>query len=266
MQSFYVTQKIKMSDTRPLILISNDDGFDAKGINDLAEMVRDLGDVVIVAPDGGRSGAAVSITSGMPVRLKKISSEPGLEVYSCTGSPCDCVKIALDSVLDRQPDIVLAGINHGDNASINVLYSGTMGCVIEGMIKHVPSVGFSSCKREPNADFSALKPYVRKIVKNVLSLGLPPHLCLNVNFPPCEEFKGVRVCRMDEGEWVNEWERRIDPRNREYFWLTGTYKAYTPDDDSTDRWALNHEYVAITPIQLDMTAYKAFDQIQELIK
>lgn len=247
---------------RPLILISNDDGYDAKGINDLAEMVRPYGDVVIVAPEGGRSGSAMAMTSAEPVRLRKIKEEPGLQVYACTGTPCDCVKIAFHSVLTSPPDLVLGGINHGDNAAINVHYSGTMGVVLEGCLKHIPSIGFSSCKRESNADFSALRPYIQKIVQRVLADGLPPQVCLNVNFPVREEFNGMRMCRMDVGNWLKEWEERTDPRGRQYFWLTGYYEAGQPDDDSTDRWALDHGYVAITPVQLDMTAYSAMEGLK----
>lgn len=245
---------------RPLILLSNDDGFEAKGINDLADMVRDLADVVVVAPEGGRSATAMAMTASTPVRVRKIREESGLQVYACTGTPCDCVKIAFHSLLPRCPDIVLSGINHGDNAAVNVHYSGTMGVVIEGMMKHIPSVGFSSCKRAVDADFTALRPYVRDIVKKVLNDGLPLHVCLNVNFPEREKFEGVRMCRMDAGQWVNEWERRVDPRGGAYYWLTGNYETRDSTDSTTDRWALDHGYVAITPIQLDMTAYNFLDK------
>lgn len=251
---------------KPIILISNDDGFDAKGINDLAEMVRPYGDVVIVAPEGGRSGASMAMTSAEPVRVRKISEEPGLQVYACTGTPCDCVKIAFKTVLTAPPALILAGINHGDNASVNVHYSGTMAVALEGCLKHIPSVGFSSCKREADADFTALRPYVQQIVQRVLKEGLPPQICLNVNFPVAEEFKGVRMCKMDIGDWLNEWEERTDPRGRQYFWLTGYYEPGQPHDETTDRWALNNGFVAITPIQLDMTAYAAMDGLKQMLQ
>lgn len=243
--------------TRPLILISNDDGYDAKGINDLANFVRDLGDIIIVAPDGGRSGTAMAMTSASPVRVKKVREEEGLQVYACSGTPCDCVKLAFEFILPRRPDIVLAGINHGDNAAVNVHYSGTMGVVIEGMMKHVASVGFSSCKRAADADFSALRPYIHHIVAKVLAEGLPNHVCLNVNFPERDTFGGVKICSMDAGQWLNEWEKRTDPHGRDYYWLTGNYETPNANDATTDRWALDHGFVAITPIQLDMTAYRA---------
>ena len=249
--------------SRPLILISNDDGYYAKGINDLVEMVRDFGDVLVVAPDGARSGASLSITSREPVRIRKIHEEDGLQIYSCTGSPCDCVKIAFEKLIDGRPDLILAGINHGDNAAVNAHYSGTMAVATEGTLKRVPSIGLSSCKLEADADFSAMRPYVRSLVEDVLNTGLPKDVCLNVNFPALEEFKGMKICRMGTGDWVNEWDERIDPRGRSYFWLTGDFVGYDEEDESTDRGAMNNGYVAITPIQLDCTAYSVMEELRQ---
>ena len=244
---------------RPLILLSNDDGYAAAGIRQLADMVTDMGDVLVVAPDGGRSGCSMSFTSSVPLSLRKISGGYGLphtEVYACSGTPCDCIKMAMHEVLGgRSPDIVLAGINHGDNAAVNLHYSGTMAVAIEGTLKGVPSVAFSSRKIEAQADFSALRPTVRRIVQKVLSQGLPKGVCLNVNYPDAESFQGIRCCRMDMGDWVNELERRIDPRGRTYYWVTGSYESHNGHDPATDTWALDHGYIAITPIQIDMTAH-----------
>ncbi len=252
-----------MKEERPLIFISNDDGYSAKGLTDLIEMVREMGDVIVVAPEGSRSGSSTAITCDIPVRLRLIREEPGLQIYACSGTPCDCVKLAFDYVLPHTPDIILAGINHGDNAAVNTHYSGTMAVAFEGTMKQVPSVAFSSCMVAADADFSPLTSYVRKIVQTVLSNGLPDDVCLNVNFPDRPFFQGIKVCRMGRGEWTNEWERRIDTRHRAYFWLTGSLTSFDADDPATDRWALNNGYVAITPTQLDMTAYKAMEKLTD---
>ncbi len=240
---------------RPLILISNDDGVDAKGINDLIGMVRKYGDIFVVAPTGGRSGAGMSITSAVPVYVNLLKEEEGLTVYSCTGTPCDCVKIALDKLIPRTPDLVISGINHGDNAAVNVHYSGTMGAVIEACMKGINAIGFSSCKKATDASFEAMRPYIEQVMEHVLNNGLPKGTCLNLNAPAQDEFKGMRMCRMAQGEWVNEWEERINPRGVKYYWLTGSFAAKDPHLEDTDRWALDNGYVAVTPIKLDMTDY-----------
>lgn len=250
---------------RPLILISNDDGYAANGIRQLTNMVRELGDIVVVAPEGGRSGAAMSFTSSMPVYAHKVNDADGVQVYACTGTPCDCVKLACGQLLPRRPDLILAGINHGDNAAINVHYSGTMAIALEGAMKKIPAIGFSSQKLAADADFSALRPTVQHIVKAILQQGLPSGICLNVNYPATEEFKGMRLCRMGMGDWVNELERRIDPRGRTYYWVTGSYESHDSHDEMTDTWALRNGYIAITPTQLDITAYGAMESMKELL-
>ena len=241
--------------SRPLILISNDDGYAAGGIRQLTEMVSSMGDVVIVAPDGGRSGAAMSFTGSVPIHVRCIEESDSVKVYACTGTPCDCVKMALGQLLPRRPDIVLAGINHGDNAAVNVHYSGTMAIALEATLKRIPAIGFSSQKLSADADFSALRPTVQHLVGRVLKEGLPTGVCLNVNFPNAETFRGIRMCRMGMGDWVQELEKRVDPRGRNYFWVTGHYESADAEDTSTDTWALNNGYIAITPTQLDLTAY-----------
>ena len=186
---------------KPLILISNDDGYRAKGINCLVDMVRDMGDVLVCAPEGARSGNATAFSAVTPLRLVLRTEEEGLKVWSCNGTPVDCVKLALNQFCsDRMPDIVIGGINHGDNASVNTHYSGTMGVALEGCMKYLPSVAFSLCDYNEDADFSPLRPLVRHITRKVLEEGLPKGVCLNVNFPK-EPFKGVRVCRMAHGTW-----------------------------------------------------------------
>ena len=255
-----------MTNERPLILITNDDGVAAKGINELAACLRDLGDIVVFAPDGPRSGMSSAITSTLPIKYSLRRKEEGLTVYSCTGTPVDCVKLASSEVLHRQPDLIVGGINHGDNSAINVHYSGTMGVVIEGCLRGIPSVGFSLCNHAADADFSPLEEPVCRIVSCVLQGGLPEGVCLNVNFPLAASFKGIRICRQARGRWVNEWEKRQrPPHGGDYFWLTGNFVGDGAAEEGTDRWALREGYVAVTPISVDMTAHAALDRLKEQI-
>ena len=251
-----------MEEHKPLILISNDDGYSAKGINELAKTLAGLGEIVIMAPDGPRSGASAAITSEFPVRYYKVKEEEWLTIYKCTGTPVDCVKLALFELLPRCPDLIVGGINHGDNSAVNVHYSGTMGVVIEGCLKGVPSIGFSLCDHDAEANFKPMLPYVRKIAEQVLSKGLPKGTCLNVNAPKTDALKGLRICRQTDASWGSEWCRGQHPKGGEYFWLTGKFTNNEPDAEEADRWALEHGYVAITPIQIDMTAYALIDELK----
>ena len=248
-----------MKEKRPLILISNDDGYQAKGIRCLIDMVRDLGDVLVCAPDGGRSGYACAFSATIPLTLTLRHKEDGVEVWSCNGTPVDSVKMALAELCPRKPDLVIGGINHGDNASVNTHYSGTMGVTMEGCMKYIPSVAFSLCDHRDDADFSPLRPYIREMVQRVLRDGLPKGVCLNVNFPLVAEFRGVKVCRMAMGTWGNEVTRCHHPRGFDYWWMVGTYYNDEPEAEDTDNWALRHGYVAITPTRMDVTAYEAID-------
>ncbi len=255
----FVGRKLKKMDK--LIFISNDDGYDAEGIKQLAEMAREFGDVFVVAPDGGRSGSSMSISSHSPVRNTFICHEEGSEtrgsltVWACTGTPNDCTKMAFEKLLPRHPDLVLGGINHGDNCAVNAHYSGTMSIALEGCIKHVPSIAFSSGRTADDADFSYMKETVQKIVKMVLEDGLPLEVCLNVNVPDVEPLKGMRICKMGLGDWHEEWEERDHPRGGKYYWIAGYYAPHDEHDEESDTWAFEHGYVAVTPLQLDMTAY-----------
>ncbi|WP_033149108.1 5'/3'-nucleotidase SurE [Prevotella sp. P6B1] len=247
---------------RPLLLISNDDGYQAKGINCLVEMLKDIADIIVCAPDDARSGYSCAFSAGIPLRLNLRHKEEGVEVWSCNGTPVDCVKMALANICERQPDMVIGGINHGDNASVNTHYSGTMGVVIEGCLKYIPSVAFSLCDQRPDADFSPLKYYVREVVQRVLAESLPKGVCLNVNFPLVESYAGVKVCRMAFGTWYNECSKYHHPRGYDYWWMVGHYRNDEPDAEDTDNWALRHGYIAITPTQIDVTAYRAIEQIK----
>lgn len=248
---------------RPLILIANDDGYKAKGINSLVDMVRDMGDVLVCAPEGGRSGFACAFSATTPLTLTLRHREEGVEVWSCNGTPVDCVKMALAELCPRKPDLVLGGINHGDNASVNTHYSGTMGVTMEGCMKYIPSMAFSLCDYRADADFEPLRPYVRQMVQRVLHEGLPTGVCLNVNFPLAPAFQGVKVCRMAKGTWGNEVTRCHHPRGYDYWWMVGQYTNDEPEAADTDNWALGHGYVAITPTQVDVTAYEALANMKD---
>ena len=249
----------------PLILISNDDGYEAKGINCLIDMVKDYGDVLVCAPDGARSGMACAFTAGVPLTLSFRHKSDGVEVWSCNGTPVDCVKMALAELCPRRPSMVIGGINHGDNGSVNTHYSGTMGVVLEGCMKYIPSVAFSLCNSSADADFSPLEALIRQITQRVLSEGLPSGICLNVNFPDlqvAQAYRGVRICRMAKGTWQNEVTKCHHPRGYDYWWMVGRYCNDEPEADDTDNWALNHGYVAITPTRIDVTAYEAMEQLK----
>ena len=246
---------------RPLILISNDDGYQAKGINELVRMVRDYGDVLVCVPDGARSGMSCAFSATIPLTLTLRRKEQGLEVWSCNGTPVDCVKMALANLCARKPDLVIGGINHGDNASVNTHYSGTMGVVMEGCMKYIPSIAYSLCDFNPDADFEPMRTLVRSITRRVLDEGLPKGVCLNVNVPK-GGYKGVKVCRMAWGTWYEECVKERHPRGYDYYWMVGKYKNDEPEATDTDNWALSHGFAAITPTRIDVTDYDMIDAMQ----
>ena len=249
---------------RPLFLITNDDGYQAGGIKTLIDVAREFGDIVVMAPANNASGLGHSITGNRPLRVRTVSQEEGLAVYACEGTPVDCVKLAQEHFCPRQPDIVLSGINHGSNSSINVFYSGTMGAVIEASMCGSNAIGFSLLNHSERANFTPAIPYVREIIGKVLQTGLPDRVSLNVNIPvPADGIiKGVRVCRQSHARWLDSYEKRIDPVGRPYWWLTGNFECEdkTPD---TDQWALENGYVSIVPITTDLTASSAIDWFKE---
>ena len=252
-----------MENRRAFILISNDDGYRAKGIRSLADMLAPLADVLVCAPEGPRSGYACAFSAETPLRLKLRHRSQGVEVWSCNGTPVDCVKLALSQLCpDRRPDLIVGGINHGDNSSVNTHYSGTMGVTMEGCMKYIPSVAFSLCSYDEDADFSPMTALVRAITQRLLSEGLPQGVCLNVNFPDGGRYNGVRVCRMAFGRWCQEVEKCRHPRGYDYYWMVGHYHNDEPDAADTDRWALAHGYVAITPTRLDVTAHEALQSLK----
>ncbi len=247
-----------------LILISNDDGYDAKGIAALVEVASKFGRVVVVAPKSAQSGMSQAITIYSPLYAEPIESSLPAQIYSLNGTPVDCVKFALDHLLkDQSIDLMLSGINHGSNAAVNVLYSGTMGAAIEGSF-YAPSIGFSLLDHSADASFEAAKPFVEQIIRSVLESEVKPHFCLNVNIPSGEQIKGIKCCRQNRGYWREEFFERVDPRGKSYYWLTGEFVNFEPDATDTDEYALSQGYISIVPIQVDMTDYERLEQIKTL--
>ena len=221
---------------KPLILVCNDDGITALGIRELIDVMKTIGEVVVVAPDKPQSGTGHSITLDSPLRLQKIKEDGQHVEYSCSGTPVDCVKLAVNVVMHKKPDLLVSGINHGSNSSINVIYSGTMSAAMEGALEGIPSFGISLLDYAPDADFSAAKIYARTIAENVLKDGVPRGTCLNVNIPALskKDIKGVKVCRQANGNWLEEFDERKDPHENKYYWLTGVFKNYDKGDDTDE--------------------------------
>lgn len=250
-----------MTKHRPTILITNDDGITAPGIKVLIEQMSELGDIVVVAPDSPQSGMGHAVTIAKPLRLDKVEVYEGVRMYQCSGTPVDCVKLAVNKVLHKKPDLLVSGINHGFNSSINVIYSGTMSAAMEGAIEGIPSVGFSLGDFRQDADFSATRPYVSAIAKEILANGLPLGTLLNVNFPVGHHIKGIKVCRQAIAKWSEEFDERIDPHGRPYFWLTGKFLLNDKGED-TDEYALNEGYASVVPVHFDFTSYNAIPTLK----
>ena len=252
----------------PLILIVNDDGISAPGIRKLIKIMNDFGKVVVVAPDGPRSGMGHAITIEATIRCDKVIIDKGPQTeYSCSGTPVDCVKLAVNQLLDSKPDLCVSGINHGSNSSINVIYSGTMSAAIEGAIEGIPSIGFSLLDYNNNADFSESEKYIREITKRVLENKLDSAFCINVNIPKSKlgkDLNGFKVCRQANANWEEEFEQRIDPKGRPYYWLTGKFVNYDEATD-TDEWALDNHYVSVVPVQFDLTSYSTLPTVKSLL-
>ena len=248
---------------RKMILISNDDGYSAKGIKSLTEYICDLADIIVCAPSGPCSGFSRSFSISNYFQIEKLKEEDGLQIWSCTGTPVDCVKIAISEICDRKPDLVIGGINHGNNSSINAHYSGTVGVVLEGCVKGIPSVAFSLCNDDFDADFSAMREGIRNIVQNVQDEGLPKGVFLNVNYPDVKELKGVKIFRMGLSHWPNEIHKRTKTDGGIEYRVSYEYHNDEPDATDTDAWALDNGYVAITPTTIDVTHYQ-FDNLKNI--
>lgn len=262
---FYLRTMINNNE-RPVILVTNDDGITAPGLHALVKAMEGLGDIFIVAPDSPQSGMGHAITINKPLRLDKVDMYGDLhQWYQCSGTPVDCVKIAIDKILHRQPDLCVSGINHGSNSSINVIYSGTMSAAMEGAIEGIPSIGFSLLNYALDADFSAAGYYARKLATSILKHGLPVGTLLNVNIPslPLEQTKGIKICRQAIAKWEEEFDERLDPNKRKYYWLTGKFLNHDKGHD-TDEYALANGFVSVVPVQFDFTAHHAIPFLNEL--
>lgn len=244
--------------SKPHILVCNDDGITAPGILNLIEAVKDFGHVTVVAPDSPQSGMGHAISVGKPLRLYEEQLPHGRTGWACSGTPVDCVKLATGVLMKNKPDLLVSGINHGANSSISVVYSGTMSAAMEGAIESIPSIGFSLCDFSHQADFSAARVVVQKIVARALADPMPKGTLLNVNIPsgPLESLKGIKITRQAVGRWVEEFDQRVDPYGRNYYWLTGRF-SIEDDGEDTDEWALANGYVSVCPVQFDLTAHHA---------
>lgn len=247
---------------KPLILVTNDDGIHARGLRELVEVMRLFGEVVVISSEVSMSGKACGITVDYPLRAVPVERIHGVPTYRCNGTPVDCVKLSFNDLLDKKPDYVVSGINHGSNASISVIYSGTMGAAIEGSLHGVPSIGFSLDDYSSEADFSKAKMIVAKVFQSAVENGIPPFTCLNVNIPKGKP-KGIKICRQAHGKWVEEFEKRTDPQGRDYHWLSGYFKNYEEDAEETDMHALSNEYASVVPVSIDMTSYNTLEQLKQ---
>jgi len=251
---------------RPYILVTNDDGITAPGIRKLTQIMNQIGDVVVVAPDSPQSGKSHSLTIEVPLRYESIELEGPQQDFACSGTPVDCVKIALDKILVKKPDIVVSGINHGSNSSINVLYSGTMSAAIEAGVEGLPAIGFSLQDFRYDADFDAAEDYIKEIVQKSLKHSMPKGVVLNVNIPKLkkEEIKGIKICRQADAKWVESFDERINPHGKKYYWLTGKFNSNDEGEDA-DEVALSRGYISIVPVNFDFTDYHYMKELDRIM-
>jgi 5'-nucleotidase len=249
--------------SKPLILVTNDDGITAPGIRALISVMSEIGTVIVVAPDKPQSAMGHAITLNSTLFINKVSNENAeITEYSCSGTPVDCVKLAVNEILHRKPDLCVSGINHGSNSSINVIYSGTMSAAVEAGIEGIPAIGFSLLDYDWNADFDAIKPSIKKITLEVLEKGMPSNVVFNVNFPKLKEneIKGMKICRQAKAIWMEKFDKRITPQGKDYYWLTGEFVNQDKGED-TDEWALENGYISVVPVQFDLTAHHTIQQL-----
>lgn len=253
-------------ENRPLILITNDDGITAPGIRMLINIMKELGDICVVAPDSPQSGMghAITVNDTLYCDPVVVDSNATHKEYSCSGTPVDCVKLAVREILGRKPDLCVSGINHGSNSSINVIYSGTMSAAVEAGTMGVPAIGFSLLDYSMDADFEPGREFVKKIAQHALQHGVPEGVVLNVNIPklPAQQLQGIKICRQAKAHWVENFDKRVNPLGREYYWLTGQFVNEDSGTD-TDEWALAHGYVSVVPVQFDLTAHHALSALND---
>ena len=248
---------------KPTILVTNDDGINAPGIRALIAVMAEIGEVIVVAPDSPQSAMGHAITINNTLYLDKVSSENSpITEYSCSGTPVDCVKLAVNEILKKKPDLCVSGINHGSNSSINVIYSGTMSAAVEAGIEGIPAIGFSLLDYDWNADFEQIKPYIKKIALEVLEKKLSDGTVLNVNFPKLkfEEINGIKICRQAKAIWMEKFDKRKTPFGKDYYWLSGEFVNQDKGED-TDEWALSNGYISVVPVQFDLTAHHVIAQL-----
>lgn len=257
----------KKKNNEKLILVTNDDGVAAPGIRALVDGVKHLGKVVVIAPDKPQSGMGHAITINLPLRINKVNLFEDIEAYECSGTPVDCVKLGVDKILLRKPDICLSGINHGANHSINVIYSGTMSAATEAAIENIPSAGISLLDYRYDADFSYAKKVAGFIGEKLLTTKLPDNSVLNVNIPAVLEkkIKGMKICRQANAKYEEDFDEREDPNGKKYYWITGAFKNFDKGTD-TDVWALKNNYVSIVPVQYDLTNYSLQKRLETIWK
>lgn len=245
---------------RPLILVSNDDSYTARGVHALIDRLTAFGDVVAICPATPQSGQSMALTVNSPIRIHQLPDYNGAKMYNATGTPVDCIKIAMHHILDRQPDLIVAGINHGSNAAVNVLYSGTMGAAMEGANFGIPSIGFSLTDHSHTADFTPCFAAIDHLVKAVLERGLPDNVCLNVNIPNVDYIPAeMRVCTPCRGRWDDEYKEYTDPYGGKFYWLQGKFTNFEPENEETDEWALAHGMISVVPVAIERSASTAID-------
>ncbi len=252
-----------MKNKKVNILVTNDDGISAKGLRVLINSVKEFGNIIVVAPDSAQSAKSHSISQSVPVSYKTIVLEENYKEYSCSGTPVDCVKIALHQILDVKPDLIVSGVNHGSNTSVSVLYSGTMAAAIEASLNGIPGIGFSVDDYNTEADFSKATPYIKEITKNVIKNGLPENTSLNVNFPILENIslKGIKVVRAVKGNWIEKFVSAENPHKNDVFWLTGSFVNFEPEAEDTDEYVMKNGYVSVVPVKFDFTNYTFIDEL-----
>ena len=248
-----------------LILVTNDDGINAKGLEALISAVKPYGKLLVVAPEVSNSGMSHAITVKVPLRLKLLENDETDSYYICSGTPVDCIKMAMSVILNNKPDLIVSGINHGSNASASVFYSGTMAAALEGGMVGIPSIAFSLTNHSHDADFNSTIKFVKKIVETTLKEGLPKGVSLNVNIPSIDEeaIKGIKICRQTKGYWQEEFEKRLDPANGDYYWLSGKFINLEPDAEDSDEWALKNNYISVVPVPVDLTAHSSIEILKK---
>lgn len=245
------------------ILITNDDSISAPGLMRLVDCCPEDAEIYVVAPAEPHSGQSSAITVGKPLRIAEAGEYRGAKLFTVTGTPVDCVKLALSAIVPRRPDLVFAGINHGSNSGCNVIYSGTMGAVMEGCLEGITSCGFSLTHHSMKADFGPGMPFVKQIIANLMSEDLPKGVCLNVNIPAGVDPKGVRVCRATEGYWTDEYKEYIDPFGKPFYWLTGRFVTTDTDATDTDEYWMGQGYVSAVPVAVEMTDMAAIPTLSK---